>query len=254
MFNLDVRFNRLNFNLFNVRMVNQMVNFNMLNFKPLNVKLVGGLLLAVALAGCAGPGPKGDAISFFRAAQLDNVGAMRTLLKSGIDPNLTEHQRGDTGMILALREDANKVFALLLEQPTLKLEATSGNGDTALMMASYKRNLPAVTALLKKGAQVNRPGWSALHYAAASGDQAIMRLLLQQRANIDAASPTRVTPLMIAAREGQEGAVALLLKSGADASLTSSDGMSAQQFAQAADKPAIARTIAAHLKAMQTRQ
>jgi ankyrin repeat protein len=239
-----------NFNLLNFNMV----NFNLLNVNPINVKLLGGLLLAVALVGCAAPGPQGDAVSFFRAAQLDNVSAMRTLLKEGIDPNLTEHQRGDTGLILALREDANKVFVLLLEQPTLKLEATSGNGDTALMMASYKRNLPAVAALLKKGAQVNRPGWSALHYAAASGDQAIVRLLLRHRANIDAGSPTGVTPLMIAAREGQEGAVALLLAGGANASLTSSDGMSAQQFAQAADKPAIARAIAAHLKATRTRQ
>ena len=227
-----------------------MLNLNL----KFNLKFFGPLLLAVTLSGCAAPGAQADGHAFFRSAQLDDARTVRALLAAGLDPNLTEPQRGDTGMILALREDANKVFALLLEQPTLKLEATSGNGDTALMMASYKRNLPAVTALLKKGAQVNRPGWSALHYAAASGDQAIMRLLLQQRADIDAASPTRVTPLMIAAREGQEGAVALLLKSGADASLTSSDGMSAQQFAQAADKPAIARTIAAHLKTRQTRQ
>lgn len=243
----------MRFDMVNFKMVNQVFNFHMFNFNTINFKCLGALLLAATLASCAAPGPQADATAFFRAAQLDNASAMRTLLKNGIDPNLTEHQRGDTGLILALREDANKVFALLLEQPTLKLEATSGNGDTALMMASYKRNLPAVTALLKKGAQVNRPGWSALHYAAASGDEAIVRLLLRHRADIDAASPTRVTPLMIAAREGQEGAAALLLKNGANAGLTSADGMSALQFAQTADKPVIARAIAAHLKAKRTR-
>lgn len=226
----------------------------MINSNMLNLKFFGPLLLALTLSGCAAPGAQGDAHAFFRSAQLDDTRTMRALLAGGLDPNLTEPQRGDTGMILALREDANKVFALLLEQPTLKLEATSGNGDTALMMASYQHNLPAVLALLKKGAQVNRPGWSALHYAAASGDEAIARRLLEHHATIDAESPTSVTPLMIAAREGHQGAVRLLLDAGADASLTSSDGMSALQFAQKADKPIIAAAIAAHLKAVSLRR
>ncbi len=225
-----------------------MLNFNIFNLKPWTT-----LLLVAALCGCATPGAQADASAFFRAAQLDNVRTMRTLLAEGLDPNLTEPQRGDTGMILALREDANKVFALLLEQPTLNLEATSGNGDTALMMASYKHNLPAVVALLKKGARVNRPGWSALHYAGASGDEPIARLLLKQGADIDARSPTGVTPLMIAAREGQQGAVRILLAAGANTSLTSSDGISALQYALNADKSYIVNDINAYLKAKAAR-
>jgi len=226
----------------------------MLNLKLFNRNSLRVALFAVALCGCAAPGAQADGQAFFRSAQLDDARTMQALLAAGLDPNLTEPQRGDTGMILALREGANKVFMLLLEQPKLKLEATSGNGDTALMMASYRHNLPAVIALLKKGAQVNRPGWSALHYAAASGDQAITQLLLEHHADIDAESPTRVTPLMIAAREGQQGAVQLLLNAGANASLKSADGMSALQFAQKADKPIIADAIAAHLKALSSRR
>jgi len=226
----------------------------MLNLKLFNRNSLRVALFAVILCGCAAPGAQADGQAFFRSAQLDDARTMQAMLAAGLDPNLTEPQRGDTGMILALREGANKVFMLLLEQPKLKLEATSGNGDTALMMASYRHNLPAVIALLKKGAQVNRPGWSALHYAAASGDQAITRLLLEHHADIDAKSPTRVTPLMIAAREGQQGAVQLLLNAGADASLKSADGMSALQFAQKADKPIIADAIAARLKALSSRR
>jgi hypothetical protein len=226
----------------------------MLNLKLFNRNSLRVALFAVTLCGCAAPGAQADGQAFFRSAQLDDARTMQAMLAAGLDPNLTEPQRGDTGMILALREGANKVFMLLLEQPKLKLEATSGNGDTALMMASYRHNLPAVIALLKKGAQVNRPGWSALHYAAASGDQAITRLLLEHHADIDAKSPTRVTPLMIAAREGQQGAVQLLLNAGADASLKSADGMSALQFAQKADKPIIADAIAARLKALSSRR
>jgi ankyrin repeat protein len=225
-----------------------MNNLKLNNFKPW-----ASLLLVAALSGCATPGAQADAHAFFRASQLDDARTIRSLLAAGLDPNLTEPQRGDTGMILALREDANKVFALLLEQPKLNLEATSGNGDTALMMASYKHNLPAVVALLKKGAQVNRPGWSALHYAAASGDEPISRLLLKQGADIDARSPTGVTPLMIAAREGQQGAARILLAAGANTSLTSSDGINALQYALNADKSYIADDITAHLKAKTAR-
>ncbi|MFT5642642.1 MAG: ankyrin repeat protein [Janthinobacterium sp.] len=214
-----------------------------------DLKVVSGLLAIALLGGCAATGAGADAHTFFRSAQLDDTRTMGRLLAGGIDPNLAEPVRGDSGMILALREDANKVFMLLLAQPGSHLEATSGNGDTALMLASYKHNMAAVVALLARGAQVNRPNWSALHYAAASGDEPILRVLLEHGAAIDARSPGKVTPLMMAAREGHPGAVRRLLKAGADAGLKSSDGMSALQFAQNADQNLIADVIVAHLKA-----
>ena len=212
-------------------------------------------LAAATLAGGALPArAAGDAaVDFARSAQIDDTRTMGKLLAAGIDPNMTEPQRGDTGMVLALREDAKRVFALLLAQPGIKLEARSGNGDTALMMASYKRNQLAVLALLDKGAQVNQTGWTALHYAAAAGDNAIVRILLDRYAYIDAESPTRITPLMFAAREGQDATVKLLLEEGADATLKSAHGWTAVQFALAADKPYVADIINAHLKAKAAR-
>jgi ankyrin repeat protein len=185
-----------------------------------------------------------DAVTFFRAAQLDDAGRIKPLLARGLDPNVRDPERGETGMIVALRNDANAVFNLLLAQPKIDLEAQAGNGNTALMMAAFKNNRPAVTALLKNGAQVNRPGWTALHYAAAAGALDIVRLLLEEHAYIDAESPTKVTPLMLAAREGQEDAVKLLLEEGADASLRDSGfHLDAAEFAERADKPWIAKSI-----------
>jgi ankyrin repeat protein len=188
-----------------------------------------------------------DAVYFFRAAQVNDAGRIKPLLARGLDPNVREPERGETGMIVALRNDAMDVFALLLAQPKIDLEAQAGNGNTALMMAAFKNNMPAVKALLAKGAQVNRPGWTALHYAAAAGALDIMRVLLEQHAYIDAESPTGVTPLMLAAREGQEDAVKLLLREGADASLRDSGFDSdAAEFAERAGKPWIVKVIRQH--------
>jgi len=129
--------------------------------------------------------------------------------------------------------------------PGIDLEARSANGNTALMMAAYKHKREAVDALLAKGAKVNQSGWTALHYAASAGDLPIMKILLDREAVVDALAPADITPLMFAAREGQEGAVKLLLSWGADASLKSGHGWTAVQFAQAADKPGVVAIITA---------
>ena len=214
--------------------------------------------LAVALASITGMAhgapelpPQGEeAVRFFRAAQLDDAGSIKPILARGLDPNVREPERGETGMIVALRYDSMKVFKLLLSQPNIQLESAADNGNTALMMAAFKGNKEAVHALLAKGAQVNRPGWTALHYAAAAGQTEIMRILLDQHAYIDAESPSGMTPLMIAAREGMEDAVKMLLAEGADANLRDRGFKStAGEFAERAHKPWIAEAIRVHLAA-----
>lgn len=188
------------------------------------------------------------AVSFFRAVQLDNVGAVKRALSQGLDPNVREPERGETGLIVAMRYDAMNTLDLLLAQPGIQIEARAPNGNTALMMAAFRQNKPAVLTLLGKGAAVNQSGWTALHYAAAANSTDILKLLLERHATVDAPSPSGLTPLMLAAREGQEAAVQLLLERGADATLK--DGayhQTAAEFAAKADKPWIAETIRKHL-------
>lgn len=195
-------------------------------------------------------GESADQVAFFRAAQMDDERTVRAVLARGLDPNVHEPERGETAMIVAMRYDGNKVLNELLKHPGVNLEEASLNGTTALMMAAFKQNKGAVNLLIAKGAQVNRKGWTPLHFAATAGDLDIIAILLEHHAYIDAASPTGFTPLMLAAREGREDAVRLLLREGADATLK--DGafqIDAAEFARRADKPWIANTIESHLAA-----
>ena len=85
--------------------------------------------------------------AFFQAVKIDHVSVVEKLLLRGFDPNTIEDVRGDTGMILALREGSMSVFSLLLNASDINVEAKAFNGDTALMIAAYKGNIRAVKAL-----------------------------------------------------------------------------------------------------------
>jgi ankyrin repeat protein len=185
---------------------------------------------------------------YFKAIRMDLPDQVRTLLRRGMDPNTVEPERGDTGLILALREGSAKVFDLLLNVKDINLEARAHTGDTALMIAAYKGNLAAVKALLNKGAEVNQTGWTALHYAAAVGNNEIVQLLLDQSAYIDAESPNQTTPIMMAARGGHILTVKLLLDEGADATLKNGAGMTAIDFANAGGFKDIAEGLSYRLK------
>jgi len=139
-----------------------------------------------------------------------------------------------------------EVFRTLLEHPGTRVDTPAINGNTALMMAAFKGNRPAAEALIAKGAAINRPGWTPLHYAAAAGDDAIAGLLLEHGAKIDALSPRAsgsYTPLMLAAREGKEETALFLLKHGADPRLKNGEGLTAAQIAARAEHASLAKAL-----------
>lgn len=210
------------------------------------------MMLLVALnASVAWADPVRDIVV---AAQMDNPVQVKKLLGKGLSPNTVDPISGESVLMIALREGADGVMRELIADKGLKLEHTAPNGNTALMMAAFKRNKAAVLALLARGAVVTRPGWTALHYAAASGDAEITAILLERHAYIDAESPSQLTPLMIAAREGHGEVAQLLLGEGADARLRNSEKLTASQIAARAGHDHIASIIDKHIAALPARR
>ncbi|GAB3411951.1 ankyrin repeat domain-containing protein [Massilia agilis] len=200
------------------------------------------------LVGAAQAATSAQVAEFFRAVQTDDARTVKSMLAGGFDANSLNPVGGEPALVLAAREGAMQVLDTLLAHPGTRIDTPAVNGNTALMMAAFKHNMPAVQALLAKGAAVNRDGWTPLHYAAAGGDNEIARLLLKHGAKIDALSPRAsgaYTPLMMAAREGHDSTALLLIDSGANPGLTNSEGLTPAQLAERAGKSQVAAAIAA---------
>ena len=196
---------------------------------------------------CAKAGAYED---FFKAIHFDREQELAQLIERGMDPN-TPNERGVPALIVALTSDAPKSALLLAKHPKTKTEVENVLNETPLMLAAYHNHLAVCEVLIEREAAVNRKGWTPLHYAATKGNIAIMRLLLQENAYIDAESPNGTTPLMMAAYYGSPLSVKMLLEEGADPNLRNQDNASALDLALSADRKQSAHFINAFLEAWQ---
>jgi ankyrin repeat protein len=180
---------------------------------------------------------------FFRAVNVDNADTVKTLLARGFDPNAPSEQ-GQVGLFLALRDGSPKVATALLADPRTAIDTANANGETAVMMAALRGNAEWTARLLDRGAQLNRAGWTALHYAATGPGTAVVSLLLERGAAIEAPSPNGTTALMMAARYGPEETVDLLLSRGASLSARNIQGLNAADFARLGGRDKLAARLA----------
>ncbi|MFZ6686338.1 ankyrin repeat domain-containing protein [Undibacterium sp. SXout11W] len=173
---------------------------------------------------------------FIFAVKFNDAATVSSLLQRGMDPNSVDALRGESALMIAIREKSIKVIETLLNAPDIKLEQHARNGDTALMLASFLGDIDVVKKLFAAGAEVNQPGWSAVHYAAASGSVETLDFLLEHAAYIDSESPNKTTPLMMALRFGKYDTAKVLIDAGADINLKNDAGMTAMNFAQESER------------------
>jgi len=179
---------------------------------------------------------------FFRAVEVNDGSVVRTLIQRGFDAN-SRDPKGQTGLILALRGGAFDAADALLKAPNLDVNALNDAGESALMMAALKGQADWSQRLIEHGASIAKPGWSPIHYAATGPDTAVVKLLLDKGAPIDARSPNGSTPLMMAAQYGAETSVELLLQRGADPRVRNERGLTAADFARLAKREALATRL-----------
>ncbi|MGZ3272726.1 MAG: ankyrin repeat domain-containing protein [Caulobacteraceae bacterium] len=126
---------------------------------------------------------------------------------------------GDTRLAdAAAGHDAKAVSRLLAGKPKPDLDALGRQGSTALGEAVRYGDAAMANALIKAGADVNKPnryGLPPLSMAAQQGDAALIALLLEHGANADALDAAGETALMAASRQGALKGVSLLLDHGA---------------------------------------
>lgn len=187
---------------------------------------------------------------FFVAVKRDDAQTIQSLLQRGFDAN-TPSPAGQSALYLALVEPSLNAARALIDWPKTKVETRNAVDESPLMMAALNGHLEAAQKLIARDADVNKPGWAPLHYAATHGHIAIMQLLLDNHAYVDAESPNKTTPLMMAASYGTVEAVKLLLDAGADASLRNAQGLSAIDFAQRASRKDAAELIAGAVRGLQ---
>lgn len=204
------------------------------------IRYVAYLVMAVAFSSAKA----GSYEDFFVAVKRDDPQAIRTLLQRGFDPNALD-PAGVHGLYIALKDGSLKAAEALVAWPGTNVEWRTSKDESALMMASLKGQTALVRKLIARDAHVNKPGWAPLHYAATGGHSEVIALLLEHHAFIDAESPNKTTPLMMAAHYGTTQAVKLLLDEGADVTMRNALGMSAVDFAHGANRKDVAEMIAA---------
>ena len=190
---------------------------------------------------------------FFKAIVFDQVPVVGNLIYRGMDPN-TPTEKGEPALVFAVRSGAPKSVAFLLKQPGIQVDATNTADETALMLAANANDLVSANLLIEAGASINRPNWAPLHYAASKGHTAMMRLLIDNDAYIDAESPNGTTPLMMSAYYASPMAVKLMLEEGADPNLQNQDGQTALDMALSKDKPLSAQYIRVFKEALEAKE
>ena len=197
---------------------------------PLRRRILRAPILAgVVLSGFAGLVLADPYKDFFRAIELNDAEKIRLLLLRGVSPNSPDPELGPA-IVYAAKSKSFDALAALLENPATDVNVFNGAGESALMFACLFGELGAVKRLIGRGAEVNHPGWTPLHYAASTGQIAVIEYLLSQYAYIDAASENGTTPLMMAARDKQLGVARLLVREGADPSLRNEAGLGASEY------------------------
>jgi ankyrin repeat protein len=171
--------------------------------------------------------PQADgATALHWAVHWDDIGLVRQLLVAGASVRAL-NDYGVMPLFLAATNGSAPMIDLLISGGASP-NAALPTGETVLMTASRTGKLDAVKALLAKGADVNAKqhsrGQMALMWAVSERHVEVVEALVVAGADIGARTVSGFTPLLFAAREGDQATVRFLLSKGADVNEPAPDG------------------------------
>ena len=145
--------------------------------------------------------------------------------------------------------DLETVARLLKADPKLA-QAKNNEGETALHLAAGCRRgeeaaLPLVRLLLENGAEVNAQNagnQTPLLYSAYGGFRRVVELFLEKGASFQYQDSNGLSPLHFAARQGQAAVVEMLINKGADPSLKDNQGRTPLDYALLRNQRAVLET------------
>lgn len=206
------------------------------------------LLCGAAIAQAAAP----DA--WWNALARDDTADVSSMLLRHVDPNSVDDKTGLPALMYAIRKGSWKTYDILSTTPGIQIDAPNRLDETALMYLSLLGETQRAQALIAAGAQVNRLGWTPLHYAASKGRNKTLQMLIEQHAIVNAPGPDGTTPLMMAALHGSESTVRLLLENGADATMFNLKHQSAVDWAKIGKHTKLAQKIEALAATVEARR
>lgn len=172
----------------------------------------------------------------------NRAGDVRAMLAQGADPNELGPE-GQPAIMAAVRHNAWDAYDVLAASPKVEVNRTNVSDETPLMYLAIVGETGRARNLIRRGAQVNRLGWTPLHYAASKGQLAMVKLLIADKAIINAPAPDGTTALMMAAFAGSEPVVRALLAAGADVTTQNLKAQDAADWALLSKHGALARKI-----------
>jgi ankyrin repeat protein len=171
------------------------------------------------------------------AAIIGSAPIVSALIKAGADPNF-KNPNGETPLMAAARSGKVEAAKVLIDAGSDVNAKEAWGGQSAIMWASALGQADMIKYLASKDAKLNdhgkinqwerkiiqepRPkdmnkgGFTALHYAARDGCVACVENLLKAGADPDSEDPDRETPLLLALENLHFDTAAVLVKGGAD--------------------------------------
>lgn len=181
--------------------------------------VAAALSLGVTLS--AGPASPGSTVA--DAAQRDDRGTVKSLLRSAADVNAAQGDGMTALHWAAIKNDSELVQTLLYAGANVRATTRIG-AYTPLILAARAGNADVIDPLIRAGADVDARtanGATPLMLASSAGSVATVRQLLDAGAGIDAKESTRgETAAMFAAGSNRADVVKLLADYGADLTAT----------------------------------